>query len=736
MITTTGVYQDLKDGTNLKFMVAEDKHYALAVLINGSYITSAFKMENDETYCYNNKDAKIAYEKITNGYKYCTAKNNSPSPFQLGVASRHMFERSKISYTIEKFKDNLCGCEIISEAFYIFLEYTPEMLKMPDNTKWTQLTKPRASKAGKKLSEEFGDGDQEEDVVVRTLAEIGLEKDITWLENKNYYVVNDDETAEQIFSAIEQYVQSSYDVKSGQYKAPVAYDVETSGLFINMFGKIGSKEKAEIERINAERIANGETPYRVDSLTGLILTVQPNVSYYFPVRNRKYKNLYEHDENGQMSEVTRKLAMKLKADYTIGQYRDRSDDMARWIREHDISEFTCDILLMERIRWILTHANIIAHNGIFEWKTTWLYNIDLNLCDDTMVLHKLIYKFTDMSRGNLGERSDLKYLTHKHFGIDQLELSDFFADYKEDDSGIVSGGKGRGKKKGSKIDFSYMDYEGSKAYAPADGDFTLQLFYIFKRELLENHLNMEYIYQVEIIVSCAIAYMEFYGHKIDVNQIEKTRTEQVTQKLSYEATFRNLVGYASDLENDLNDRLKGIISEISSISKKLKSASGAEKEFMQEQLNALVEDRIEVSNQLREAINNNPRVINMASPSQMAQLFFVERKIPFKEGETPSVGKKVLKQYLNMKNPDGKLKYPEIDIYRKWKDLDTLLTKFFENLQSYMFPGGFIFSSYGQISTATGRMSCSKPNARATSSCISKVKYMGIINKGNVQLIA
>ena len=38
-----------------------------------------------------------------------------------------------------------------------------------------------------------------------------------------------------------------------------------------------------------------------------------------------------------------------------------------------------------------------------------------------------------------------------------------------------------------------------------------------------------------------------------------------------------------------------------------------------------------------------------------------------------------------------------------------------------MYPGGFIFSSYGQISTATGRMSCNKPNAQQYPKTVTKI---------------
>ena len=67
---------------------------------------------------------------------------------------------------------------------------------------------------------------------------------------------------------------------------------------------------------------------------------------------------------------------------------------------------------------------------------------------------------------------------------------------------------------------------------------------------------------------------------------------------------------------------------------------------------------------------------------------------------------------MKMKDEEGNPKYPVVHMYSEYKKLDTLMTKFFDCLWTYQYPGGLIFSSFGQISTATGRMSCSKPNAQ------------------------
>ena len=82
------------------------------------------------------------------------------------------------------------------------------------------------------------------------------------------------------------------------------------------------------------------------------------------------------------------------------------------------------------------------------------------------------------------------------------------------------------------------------------------------------------------------------------------------------------------------------------------------------------------------------------------------------QGDKKSVASKQIKPLLKAKNEDGTPTYPVVVMYADYKKKDTLMTKFYDNLPYFMYPGGLIFSSFGQISTATGRMSCSHPNAQ------------------------
>ena len=606
-------------------------------------IVSAYKIKSNKKYAYRNKDAEQIYDFIKTAFQGATSKNGTPVPFKYGAGSMHYFKKRNIDYEVQKFNGELVHLIVSATGFNISLDFYEGDFNEVD-LDYTEIKVETISNV------------DVDDVPVRSLDEIALEKDITWLKDKKYYIVNDNETAEHLFSQLE------------KYKGIVCLDYETTGLKINMFGRYGSKRRAELEKYNLE---NPDSPIRTDSVVGLIFCVEDNVSYYFPVGHRKFDNLYS-----KRDETCIRTIQNIKARYTVGDLRDDLSEYSVFIRNLPESEFTPDIILMERVRDILEKCNILAHNGSFEYKVSLLYNIDLNLKEDTMLMHQLMYKFRSTT-SNKGEPSNLKYLTKVEFGIDQLDLKDFFVNYKEDNKGTVR------NTKSSTIDFSYMDYEGTKAYGPADGDFTLQLYKIYGKDLKSNHKDMEYIYNVEVVVSMAIGYMEFYGLRIDEEKIEKARNKSIEDMMLLEHKIRKIANYTSPKEDDIYSELMEAINNKESTKDKKLNLFGA----------------------LREEIDASSNVLNLNSPAQVSSLFYDILKYPCKDGDR-SVGKKVIKSLTKAKNSDGSPKYPAVGLYREYKDLSSLVTKFFGKLPDFMYPGGFFFSSFGQISTATGRMSC------------------------------
>lgn len=687
---TKGEYRNSEG--NYGVICYNTKEESELILVLKGNVWSSYKACEQGEFSYGNKKAKELWTFIKKAMKGCTAKNGTAAPFQLGTVSRHRFTKTNTDYIIDKFNGELAGAEIVGQdELYIQLEYYADEHIRPLNIPYIKLT----------VAQEFANSlsdSEEENIPVRTLEEISLEKDITWLKNKKYYVVNDDATAEKIFTMLD------------NWKDAIAYDTETTGLRINMFGKINSKWKKQLEEYNKGKPVDEQI--RADRLVGIIFCVEPDTSYYFPCFNRKFKNLYE-DRN---SLVRKQTIQNIKARYTVGELRNAQTDMSRYFRDTPEEEIEPDCILMERCRNILETKDLVAHNGAFEWKVSHLYDISISLKDDTMILHQLMYKFRSTT-ANRGEPSSLKYLTKREFGIDQLDLGDFFVDFKEDSTGEVRAGSKR-KKKSSKIDFSYMDYNGTVAYAPADGDTTLALFFKYKRDLVDNHKEMEYIYSVEIVVACAIGYMEFYGHRLDEEKVNRVRDSNRRRMIEIEHEIR-VLAKASDEEetqafntlSEIEQEIKVLDTRIAEKKKVLEDTSDNEIEQLKSDRQELFIRRDEQIKLCREAIDNSSDVINLASPAQVAKLLFERLEYPF-SGEKMSVAKKEIKPLLKMKDEDGNDKYPVVHLYSEWKKLDTLLTKFFDNLQYFMYPGGFIFSSYGQISTATGRMSCSKPNAQ------------------------
>ena len=684
---TRGEYQDTSGTYGV--IVNREKTNIEVLLIESGSVISAFKHDDTGDYSFANVRAHDAERLISNGIRGCTSKNGNAIPFDLGTSIMHEFIRTKIEYIVELYNGELVGAEIKDEqkSKYLRLEYMKDQSFKIPAIPYVKLTAEKK----KKKSADIDDMTVEDSVTVRSVSEIALEKeDVSWLKGKKYYIVNDDAQAEKLFKQLE------------SYNGPIAYDTETTGLKFNCFGKINSVYQRNLEKYNAE---HPDDTIRADRMVGIIFCVEEDVSYYFPAFNRKFKNLYQDVDSPERIAAINNI----KARYTVGDLAvQHDDDMYNYVTKTPAEEFRNDVVLMERVRNILEKGHIVGHNGTFDWKVGYQYGIDTNFKDDTMIMHQLMYKFRSTT-SNRGESSALKYLEKREFGMDAWELEDFFPDFKEDNSGLTRGAK----KKGSKIDFSYMDYDGTRVYAPTDGDATFKLFVKYKTDMMQNHKDMEYIYQVEMIVSSCIAYMEFYGHRLDERMINGARASTQAEVLCIESEIRDLVGYRSEKEKELYEKL----SEQREVYKNA-DASGD-----RDAINKAISEMEVTCKELRGVIDGDEEhPLNLAAPGQVATLFYDILKIPNPNTEgKKSVAKRELKALLKERNADGTPKYPVVHMYSEYKKQDTLVTKFFDNLQYFQYPGGYIFSSYGQIAAATGRMSCSRPNAQQYPHSVTKM---------------
>lgn len=701
------------DGKEYNIFAISNSSSQIEIFLTDLYahIESSYKFDGKDEYSFNNNQSKEVWKFIKNGISKCTTKNVSLVPIKgIGTVKRYSVNKGKSDWSIDKYDGQFCGVEASGvtndgKQITVYLEKcdTFDVQEIP----YIKLTNLLDATVKNSLQTEFEGIDSfEETIPVRSLAEIGLEKDITWLNNKKYYIVNDEVQAEFIFNYLE------------NYNGIISYDTETTGLCMNMFGEVGSERKKFIDAENERLRLEGKPVYKVDKLVGIIFCVERDVSYYFPCGNRKFKNIYSDINN----ETTKRVSENILARYTVGDLRESKTSMANYIRNTPMNEWSSDVILMERVRNILEKKWIGAHHGSFEYKVGMMYSIDTNLKDDSMLLHQLLFKFRSTT-SNRGEPSNLKYLTKVEFGIDQLDLKDFFVTYAEDSSGLARQ-DGKKKKKSSNIDFSYMDYDGAKAYAPADGDFTLGLIIKYKKELNTPELkSQEYLYSVEVLVSCAIGYMEYYGHRLDENKIEATKINTYSDMLLIEKKIRDFINANTVEELAGFDKIKGLQEELSIIEKDMTSTSLTEDEkiLTQEKYEKVLKELDEKNMEVRNMIDTSENLLNLGSPQQVCELFYEKLGIPAADKDKPSVAKRAIKPLSQAKDENNKLKYPVVKLYMDWKNCNTLLTKFFDNLPAYSYPGGFIFSSYGQISTATGRMSCSKPNAQQYPHSVTKM---------------
>ncbi|MBO5389806.1 MAG: hypothetical protein J6A59_17060, partial [Lachnospiraceae bacterium] len=320
------------DNVTYGAVVHHTKSAIEAILITSGTVVSAYKTDSSGSYSYNNVRAKELVTSLNVGIRGCTSKNSTPMPFELGAMNQHEFIKSKVEYIVQLHRGELVGAFIQSADKRIELEYIKEF-NIPANIPYVKLTE---FKKDLDIAEDDLDA-----VQVRSVQEIALEKeDITWLQNKKYYIVNDDTTAEKLFQFLE------------NYRGVIAYDTETTGLRINCFGKINSEYQKTLTKYNEE---HPKEQIRADKLVGIIFCVENDTSYYFPCFNRKFKNLYQELD----SPIRIQTVNNIKARYTIGDFKDKQSDMADYVRNTPAEEFDLGVILMERVRNILEHGHIV-----------------------------------------------------------------------------------------------------------------------------------------------------------------------------------------------------------------------------------------------------------------------------------------------------------------------------------------------------------------------------------------
>lgn len=192
-----------------------------------------------------------------------------------------------------------------------------------------------------------------------------------------------------------------------------------------------------------------------DRLVGMVFSIKPGEAWYFPIRHKKIKN----------------ICTEANEEFIINKY----------------------------FKPILEKKDIVAHNGSFDWKVMYIYNIFINLVHDPFILFKVT-----MWNDHRDMRLGLKELTRMILNRDSFELSDFV----------------KGKFGSNNVKFWDLDEESVKYYACPDTDNLIELLQYCLNEDLLGKYGAKKIYQIEVAFSLVIAYQEFYGHCVDIDRID------------------------------------------------------------------------------------------------------------------------------------------------------------------------------------------------------------------------
>ena len=280
------------------------------------------------------------------------------------------------------------------------------------------------------------------------------------------------------------------------------------------------------------------------------------------------------------------------------------------------------------IRRILENKPIVVHNASFDWKVAYIYDINTNVVDDTFALYNmtLAQEQRDMPTG-------LKSLTKMLLHRDSLELSD-----------LVKGNEwGEGE-----VLFWDLPAELTRFYACADTDNTRGIHRYAKDNNLLQKYNATKVYEIEVAFALAVGYQEFYGHHIDIKQLDAMRKTLQENLDKYYKEMKDMVGH-----------------------------------------------------------DFNPN-----SPPQLQKVLYQEMGIPEqisrKTGRV-TTDKETLKALGELQDIDGKTKYPFCKAllkYREYEGVRKIVDKFPETMTQ----DGYIFSDVMQYGTTTGRVSIKSPN--------------------------
>lgn len=297
------------------------------------------------------------------------------------------------------------------------------------------------------------------------------------------------------------------------------------------------------------------------------------------------------------------------------------------------------VYCMERfLKPILEGKELVAHNMSFDWKVAYIYGINANIRHDTMAILQLTIG-NEVKNYSTALKTNVKLL----LGRDALELSDLVADnsWGEND-----------------IRFWDLPAELVKYYACADTDNTQALFeYLMANNYLGRY-NASRVYEIEIDFSLAVAYQEFFGHLVDIRNLEVIREEIGRGQQAEMEAMEAIVGYK----------------------------------------------------------------FNPSSPSQLTRIMYSELGIPeqrSRKTKNLTTDKETLAKLGELTNEDDEPLYPFVAHLLKYREYEGV-RKIIDKFPEHMTEDGYLFSKVMQYGTTTGRVSINTPNYQSYNDPIRK----------------
>ncbi|MGF2716491.1 DNA polymerase, partial [Bacillus cereus] len=210
--------------------------------------------------------------------------------------------------------------------------------------------------------------------------------------------------------------------------------------------------------------------------------------------------------------------------------------------------------------------------------------------------------------------------------------------------------------------FADLPEELVRLYACADADNTLALYnYILETNMLENW-GATKVVQFESIFACVIGYSQFHGQFVNVNQ-----TDQLVQ----------------EIERDLQE---------------------AERKMR---------------NELRK-VGYDAESFNPQSSKELLTILYDVFKAPEQyKNDKLTADKNARKRLMSMTNADDTPKYPFVNYFHEFNEVNTLRKNFTKNLPELFTADGFSFSKVQQFLN-TGRVSTSEPNYQSYNDTVKK----------------